>query len=104
LLSPSSNSKINGNQIIFGAIDFQPHPSTLTPIFASLDQKMDLTIRILNFRVGSLGSIHLSGPINSGLSAGKNRVCGKSRIIGGLLQRGKLAGQLEDDGKYRGHS
>jgi hypothetical protein len=29
-------------------------------IFESLDQEMDLTIRSLNFRVGSLGSIRLS--------------------------------------------
>jgi hypothetical protein len=50
---PSSkiNSKIDGNQITFGAIDFQPHPPTLAPVFANLDQKMDLTIEIFNFRV-----------------------------------------------------
>jgi hypothetical protein len=70
-LSPNSNSKIDGNQIIFGAIDFQPHPPTLIPVFESLDQEMDLTIGSLNFRIGSLGTIHLPDPINSGLSAGK---------------------------------
>jgi hypothetical protein len=32
---------------------------------------MDLTIGSLNFHIGSLGSIRLSDPINSGLSAGK---------------------------------
>jgi hypothetical protein len=32
---------------------------------------MDLTIRIFNFRIGSLGSIHLSDPMNSGTSTRK---------------------------------
>jgi hypothetical protein len=31
-------------------------------VFESMDQDMDLTIRSLNFRDGSLGSIHLSDP------------------------------------------
>jgi hypothetical protein len=41
---PSSrrNSKIDGNQVNFGTIDFQPHPPTLAPVFANLDQEMDL--------------------------------------------------------------
>jgi hypothetical protein len=59
-LLANSNSKVDGNQISFRTIDFQLHPSTLTPVFASLDQEMDLTIGSLNFCVGSLGSIHLS--------------------------------------------
>jgi hypothetical protein len=66
-LSTNSNSKINGNQVTSEAVDFQPHPSTLTPVFASLDQEMDLTIGSLNFRVGSLGTICLSDPTKSGL-------------------------------------
>jgi hypothetical protein len=73
-LSSKSNSKINGNQIAFGAIDFQPHPPTLTPIFASLDQEMDLIIGSFNFCVESLGSVRLSDLINSGLSVGKTAV------------------------------
>jgi hypothetical protein len=36
-LSTNNNSKIDGNQVTFGAEDFQPHPSTLTPVFTSLD-------------------------------------------------------------------
>jgi hypothetical protein len=36
-LSSNNNSKIDGNQITLGATDFQPHPPTLTLIFASLD-------------------------------------------------------------------
>jgi hypothetical protein len=70
-LSVNSNSKVNGNQISFGTIDFQPHQPTLTPVFASLDQEMDLTIGSLNFHIGSLGSICLSNPTKSDLSAEK---------------------------------
>jgi hypothetical protein len=69
-----SNSKIDGNQITFGAVDFQPHPPNLAPVFASLDQEMDLTIGSFNFHVGSLGSVRLSDPIKSGPSAGKTAV------------------------------
>jgi hypothetical protein len=71
LLLSNSNSKIDGNQITFGAIDFQPHPPTLAPVFANLNQEMDLMIGSFNFRVGSLGSTRLSDPIKSGASAGK---------------------------------
>jgi hypothetical protein len=70
-LSANSNSKVHGNQISFGTVDFQPHPPTLTLVFASLDQEMDLMFGSLNFRVGSLGSIRLSDPTKSGLSAEK---------------------------------
>jgi hypothetical protein len=70
-LSANNNSKVDGNQISFGTVDFQPHPPTLTPVFASLDQEMDLTIGSLNFHVGSLGSIRLSDPTKSGPSTGK---------------------------------
>jgi hypothetical protein len=71
LLSANSNLKVDGNQISFGTIDFQPHPPTLTLVFASLDQGMDLTIGSLNFRIGSLGSIRLSDPTKLDPSAGK---------------------------------
>jgi hypothetical protein len=71
LLPANSNSKVDGNQISFGIVDFQPHPPTLTPVFASLDQKMDLTIGRLNFRVGSLGSIRISDLTKSDPSVGK---------------------------------
>jgi hypothetical protein len=70
LLLANSNSKVDGNQISFGTVDFQPYPPTLTPVIASLDQEMDLTIGSLNFRVGSLGSIRLSDPMKSDLSVG----------------------------------
>jgi hypothetical protein len=35
--SSKSNPKIDGNQITFGTIDFQPHPPTLALVFAILD-------------------------------------------------------------------
>jgi hypothetical protein len=52
-------------------VNFQPHPPTFTPVFASLDQEMDLTFESLNFCVSSFGSIHLSDPTKSGPSTGK---------------------------------
>jgi hypothetical protein len=71
LLSVNNNLKVDGNQISFGTVDFQPHPPTLAPVFASLDQEMDPMFGSLNFRVDSLGSIFLSDPTKSGLSAEK---------------------------------
>jgi hypothetical protein len=70
-LPANNNLKVDGNQISFGTIDFQPHPPTLTLVFANLDQEMDLTIGSLSFRVGSLGSICLSDLTKSDPSAGK---------------------------------
>jgi hypothetical protein len=59
-LLANSSPEVDENQISFGTVDFQPHPSNSTPIFESMDQDMDLTIGSLNFRVRSLGSIRLS--------------------------------------------
>jgi hypothetical protein len=70
-LLANSNSKVDRNQISFGTVDFQLHPPTLTPVFASLDQEMDLMIRSLNFHVGCLGSTRLSDSTKSDPSAGK---------------------------------
>jgi hypothetical protein len=69
--SANTNSKVNGNQVTFEAVDFQPHPPTLTPVFANLDQEMDLTIRSLNFHVRSFGTTRLSDPMKSGPSVEK---------------------------------
>jgi hypothetical protein len=80
LLLSKSNSKIDENQIIFGVVDFQPHPPTLAPVFANLDQEMDLTIGSFNFSVGPLGSAHLSDPIKSGPSAGKTTMVATQEI------------------------
>jgi hypothetical protein len=71
LLLANSNLKVDKNQISFGTVDFQPHPPTLTLVFANLDQEMDLTIGSLKFHVGSLGSIRLSDPTKLDPSAGK---------------------------------
>jgi hypothetical protein len=49
LLSANNNPKVDGNQISSETVDFQPHPPTFTPVFANLDQEMDLTIESLNF-------------------------------------------------------
>jgi hypothetical protein len=65
----ANNSQVDEIQIPFGTIDFQPHQSSFTQVFESMDQDMDLTIRSLNFRVGSLGSIRLSDPMKTGPSA-----------------------------------
>jgi hypothetical protein len=70
-LLANNKLKVDGNQISFGIVDFQPHPPTLTLVFTSLDQEMDLTFGNLNFRVGSLGAIHLSDPTTSGPLAEK---------------------------------
>jgi hypothetical protein len=70
-LLANSNSKVNGNQGTSKAIDFQPHPPTLTPVFANLDQEMDLMIESLNFCVGSLRTTCLSDLMKSGLSVVK---------------------------------
>jgi hypothetical protein len=61
-LLANSSPEVDRNQISFGTIDFQPHPSNSTPVFKSMDQDMDLTIGSLNFRVRSLGLIRLSDP------------------------------------------
>jgi hypothetical protein len=83
LLPSNSNLKIGGNQITFGAVDFQSHPATLAPVFASLDREMDLTIESLNFRVGSLGSTRLSDLIKLGPSAGKTASAARSESLVG---------------------
>jgi hypothetical protein len=70
-LLSNNNSKVDENQIYLGTIDFEPHPPTLTPVFASLDQEMDLTIESLNFRISSLGSTHLSDSTKSDPSTEK---------------------------------
>jgi hypothetical protein len=68
-LSANNNSQVNEIQIPFGTVDFQPHQSSFTQVFKSMDQDMDLTVGSLNFRVGSLGSIRLSDPMKADPSA-----------------------------------
>jgi hypothetical protein len=68
-LLANSNWQVDEIQIPFGTVDFQPHQSSFTQVFESMDQDMDLTIRSLKFCVGSLGSIRLSDPTKTGPSA-----------------------------------
>jgi hypothetical protein len=68
-LSANTNSQVDEIQIPFGTVDFQPHQSSFTQVFESMDQDMDLKIRSLNFHVRSLGSIRLSDPMKTGPSA-----------------------------------
>jgi hypothetical protein len=79
LLLANSSPEVDGNQISFGTIDFQPHPPNFTPIFESLDQEMDLTIGSLNFCVGSLGSIRLSDPVKPDPSASDTKTIAMSK-------------------------
>jgi hypothetical protein len=74
LLSANSNPQVDEIQIPFGTVDFQPHHSSFTQVFESMDQDMDLTIGSLNFRVGSLGSVRLSDPTKLGPSASKPEI------------------------------
>jgi hypothetical protein len=72
-LLANSSPEVNKIQIPFGTVNFQPHQSSFTQVFESIDQDMDLTIGSLNFRVGSLGSIRLSDPTKPGPSASKSK-------------------------------
>jgi hypothetical protein len=77
-LLANSNPEVDEIQIPFGTIDFQPHQSSFTQVFESMDQDMDLTIRSLNFRVGSLGSIRLSDPAKPDPSASEPKIVAMS--------------------------
>jgi hypothetical protein len=72
-LLANSSPEVDEIQIPFGTVDFQPHQSSFTQVFESMDQDMDFTIGSLNFRVGSLGSIRLSDPVKPGPSASKSK-------------------------------
>jgi hypothetical protein len=77
-LLANSNPKIDEIQIPFGTVDFQPHQSSFTQVFESMDQDMDLMIGSLNFHVGSLGSIRLSDPAKPGPSASEPKTVAMS--------------------------
>jgi hypothetical protein len=47
-LLANSNPEVDEIQIPFGTVDFQPHQSSFTQVFESMDQDMDL-------KIGSLG-------------------------------------------------
>jgi hypothetical protein len=72
-LLANSNPEVNEIQLSFETVDFQPHESSFTQVFESIDQDMDLTIGSLNFHVRSLGLIRLSDPAKLGPSASKSK-------------------------------
>jgi hypothetical protein len=83
LLSANSNPQVDEIQIPFRTIDFQPHQSSFTQVFESMDQDMDLTIKSLNFRVASLGSIRLSDLTKPGPSASEPETVAMSDSLEG---------------------
>jgi hypothetical protein len=83
LLSTNSNPKVDENQVTSEAVYFQPHTPTLTPVFASLDQEMNLTIGSLNFRIGSLGTTRLSDLTKSDPSTEKTASATISESLAG---------------------
>jgi hypothetical protein len=74
----NSNPEVDKIQIPFGTVDFQPHQSNFTQVFESMDQDMDLTIKSLNFHIGSLGSIRLSDLAKPGPSASESKTVAMS--------------------------
>jgi hypothetical protein len=82
-LSANNNSQVDKIQIPFGTVDFQPHQSSFTQVFESMDQDMDLTIESLNFHVGSLGSIRLSDPMKADPSASEPKTVAMSESLEG---------------------
>jgi hypothetical protein len=104
LLLANSNPEVDEIQIPFETIDFQPHQSSFTQLFESMDQDMDLTIESLNFHVGSLGSIRLSDPTKPGPSASELKTVAMSESSEGSssevnspvslaeIEEGKIAG------------
>jgi hypothetical protein len=77
-LLANSNLEVDEIQIPFGTVDFQPHQSSFTQVFESMDQDMDLTIGSLNFRIGSLGSIRLLDLAKLGPSASEPKIVAMS--------------------------
>jgi hypothetical protein len=68
LFLANNNPQVDEIQIPFGTVNFQPHQSSFSQVFESMDQDMELMIGSLNFCVGSLGSIRLSNPTKPDLS------------------------------------
>jgi hypothetical protein len=82
-LLPNSNPQVDEIQIPFGTINFQLHQSSFVQVFESMGQDMDLTIRNLNFRIGSLGSIRLSDLMKQNPSASEPEIVAMSESLEG---------------------
>jgi hypothetical protein len=106
-LLANSSPEVDKIQIPFRTVDFQPHQSSFTQVFESMDQNMDLTIGSLNFCIGSLGSIRLSDPMKPGPSASEPKTIAMSESSEGSssevnspvslveVEEGKFAGGNE---------
>jgi hypothetical protein len=73
-LLANSNPQVDKIQTPFGTVDFQPHQSSFSQVFESMDQDMELTIGSLNFCVESLGLIRLSDLTKTGPSASEPEI------------------------------
>jgi hypothetical protein len=103
-LLANNNPEVDEIQIPFGTVDFQPHQSSFTQVFESMDQDMDLTIESLNFRIRSLGLIRLSDPVKPGPSASEPKTVAMSEssegssseinspVILAEIEEGKITG------------
>jgi hypothetical protein len=96
-LSANNNLQVDAIQIPFGTVDFQPHQSSCTQVFESMDQDMDLTIGSLNFCVGSLGSIRLSDPTKSDPSASEPKTVAMSESSEGSSSEVNSPISLEEE-------
>jgi hypothetical protein len=103
-LLANSNPEVDEIQIPFETVDFQPHQSSFTRVFESMDQDMDLMIGSLNFRVGSLGSIRLSDPAKPGPSASESKTIVMSESSEGSSSKVNLPVSLTEaeEGKIAG--
>jgi hypothetical protein len=104
LLLANSSLEVDEIQIPFGTIDFQPHQPSFTQVFKSMDQDMDLTIGSLNFRVGSLGSIHLLDPAKPGPSASEPKTVAMSESSEGSSSEvnSPVSSAEVEEGKFTG--
>jgi hypothetical protein len=101
-LLASNNSQVDEIHIPFRTVDFQPHQSSFTQVFESMDQDMDLTIGSLNFCIGSLGSIRLSDPIKTGPSASEPETVAMSESSEGYSSEVNSPVSLAEEGKIIG--
>jgi hypothetical protein len=103
-LLANSNPEVDEIQIPFGTVDFQPHQSSFTQVFESMDQDMDLMIGSLNFCVGSLGSIRLSDPVKPGPSASEPKIVAMSESSEGSSSEVNSPVSLAkiEEGKFAG--
>jgi hypothetical protein len=104
LLLANSNPEVDEIQIPFRTVNFQPHHSSFTQVFESMDQDMDLMIGSLNFRVRSLGSIRLSDPAKPDPSASEPKTVAMSESSEGSSSEVNLPVSLVEieEGKSAG--